>query len=44
MTDPDEPTSQVDRGIIAFLSTITALFLVFIIIIFNIGIFISEIG
>tara|TARA_Y100001938_G_scaffold25440_1_gene33886 strand:+ start:12003 stop:12134 length:132 start_codon:yes stop_codon:yes gene_type:complete len=43
MTDPDEPTSQVDRGIIAFLSTITALFLVFIII-FNIGIFISEIG
>lgn len=43
MTDPDEPTSQVDKGIIAFLSTITALFLVFIII-FNIGIFISEIG
>ena len=42
MTDPDEPTSQVDRGIVAFLSTITALFLAFIIV-FNIGIFISEV-
>ena len=42
MEDPNEPTSQVDRGIMSFLETLTGFFVAFIVV-FNILIFIVEI-
>mgnify|MGYP003120954823 CR=1 FL=1 len=42
MEDPNEPTSQVDRGIMRFLETLTGFFVAFIIV-FNTLIFIVEV-
>jgi len=42
MEDPNKPTSQVDRGIMSFLETLTGFFVAFIVI-FNTLIFIIEV-